>query len=549
MDEIQVGDQQTLAEAFEKADNMLMKRYISNLCDYNIIPLADEIKINNVSNFTRLFKINRVVYEKEEDILDKLASCYNALYACGGSVILMINSDGSNIDYYLGTRAEEGYIATCQSVLSKAIKGNFPGSEVYLLKNNATESVVESIFESNYENRKKSMAAISGVSSFRDSYYESQKEGFVQGIEKLVDAMRGEKYSVVVIADPISQNIMDTIQNGYEELYSNLTPFGSSELNFSANESTAVTKGITTGFSKTVNENLTKTQGYTTGTTKNYSTSSNDGFAFLFSVGSSSTAGHSEMWNETGSEAKTTGTSNMETEQKQESETDTKGSTRGIQIKFQNKSVSNLLDKIDEQLVRLKECRDIGMWNCATYIISDDVQTTKVVASTYQALMRGENSSVENAAINIWSEKNQQSEFEAYLKKLTHPLIDISKNDLIAYVTPTSLISAKELTIQAGLPQKSVPGLPVIEYASFGREVAQQNDSHPDIYLGRIFHMGKEEALDVTVDLQSLASHTFITGSTGSGKSNTIYKLLAELNQKDVKFLVIEPAKGEYKNI
>jgi hypothetical protein len=49
--------------------------------------------------------------------------------------------------------------------------------------------------------------------------------------------------------------------------------------------------------------------------------------------------------------------------------------------------------------------------------------------------------------------------------------------------------------------------------------------------------------------------HTFITGSTGSGKSTTIYSVLEKLKKQIVKetnsyikFLVIEPAKGEYKD-
>nr|WP_230986711.1 DUF87 domain-containing protein [Cohnella fermenti] len=43
--------------------------------------------------------------------------------------------------------------------------------------------------------------------------------------------------------------------------------------------------------------------------------------------------------------------------------------------------------------------------------------------------------------------------------------------------------------------------------------------------------------------------HTFVTGSTGSGKSNTIYQLLAKLQGRGIPFLVIEPAKGEYKQV
>lgn len=48
---------------------------------------------------------------------------------------------------------------------------------------------------------------------------------------------------------------------------------------------------------------------------------------------------------------------------------------------------------------------------------------------------------------------------------------------------------------------------------------------------------------------KSLNMHTFITGSTGSGKSNTVYQILMELRQDRVPFLVIEPAKGEYKDV
>ena len=51
------------------------------------------------------------------------------------------------------------------------------------------------------------------------------------------------------------------------------------------------------------------------------------------------------------------------------------------------------------------------------------------------------------------------------------------------------------------------------------------------------------------LDLNSLSMHTFVTGSTGSGKSNAVYHILREVKKKGVPFLVIEPAKGEYKKI
>ena len=61
--------------------------------------------------------------------------------------------------------------------------------------------------------------------------------------------------------------------------------------------------------------------------------------------------------------------------------------------------------------------------------------------------------------------------------------------------------------------------------------------------------MYHKEDVPVNLNQNSLASHVFVTGSTGSGKSNTIYQLLNEGRKNGLKFLVVEPAKGEYKHV
>ena len=108
-----------------------------------------------------------------------------------------------------------------------------------------------------------------------------------------------------------------------------------------------------------------------------------------------------------------------------------------------------------------------------------------------------------------------------------------------------------------GLPRSTVPGLPVIEHAEFGKEVntyqlsEKETSNRPEdkVTLGRVFDMGLITNKIVELNNNSLNMHTFITGSTGSGKSNTVYQILMELRQDRVPFLVIEPAKGEYKDV
>ena len=115
----------------------------------------------------------------------------------------------------------------------------------------------------------------------------------------------------------------------------------------------------------------------------------------------------------------------------------------------------------------------------------------------------------------------------------------------------TVLISTLDLVHAMNFPRKSVPGFPVAECASFGRNIAPldgENDS-PKTKVGTIWHMRHNDGNPVMLDTDLLTSHVFITGSTGSGKSNTVYQLLDKLCKEGKHFLVVEPTKGEYRSV
>ena len=139
--------------------------------------------------------------------------------------------------------------------------------------------------------------------------------------------------------------------------------------------------------------------------------------------------------------------------------------------------------------------------------------------------MRGENSGVEVCAVNSWRsfEKKQVQLLAEYALNLIHPVFSYQSSAGEIPVTPCSLVSGNELAIHMGLPRKSVCGLPVIEHADFGKEVVSysRRETQATVNLGHVFHMGSECANYVRLDRSSLSMHTFVTGSTGSGKSNT----------------------------
>ncbi len=243
----------------------------------------------------------------------------------------------------------------------------------------------------------------------------------------------------------------------------------------------------------------------------------------------------------------------------------TVGKNEGIHQTFTNYNIKHTLDILEEQMKRLEQSTALGMWDFAAYVMSEDQNVANNVAHSYLALTQGESSYMSQTAVNLWRgdmgrESEDAKEICSYLKELRHPIfglspalttLDIDLNVYPAIVTAATSLSGKELAYSLNFPQKSLAGFPVLECAEFGRNVVSHTPSfeHNQFELGRIFHMNHEETANVRLNKNSLTSHTFITGSTGSGKSNTVYQLLKETASHGVKYLVVEPAKGEYKEL
>lgn len=242
------------------------------------------------------------------------------------------------------------------------------------------------------------------------------------------------------------------------------------------------------------------------------------------------------------------------------------GKNEGITQNFANYNVKHALELLENQMKRLEQSTALGMWDFAAYVLSEDQIIASNVAHSYLALTIGEESFMSKSAINLWrgnvdDEKEAAREICGYLKELRHPLfalnpeatrVDAAYNIYPSVITATTSLSGKELAYSLNFPQKSISGLPVLECAEFGRSVVTYDEINKDdakLELGNIFHMNHMENVTVSLSKKSLASHTFITGSTGSGKSNTVYQIIDKASQENVKFLIIEPAKGEYKNV
>ncbi|MCA0436345.1 MAG: ATP-binding protein [Austwickia sp.] len=105
---------------------------------------------------------------------------------------------------------------------------------------------------------------------------------------------------------------------------------------------------------------------------------------------------------------------------------------------------------------------------------------------------------------------------------------------------PASLLTSRDLAQLVGTPATSVPGLRVRRAPPGHRRPATSGDA---LDLGT--YWGTD--LPAAISLSDLEGHAFVTGTTGSGKTTTLHRLLQEAwNRRRVPFLVIDPVKDDY---
>lgn len=245
------------------------------------------------------------------------------------------------------------------------------------------------------------------------------------------------------------------------------------------------------------------------------------------------------------------------------------GKNDALTQNFVNYDVKNTLELIEKQIKRVEQSTALGMWDFSAYFMSESPIIANNTAHMYLALTQGENSYLSQSAVNLWEYREERKDDIAnimdFIRRLQHPEfeLDIAPDDpsfdpdwlmYPPHVNATVSLTGRELAYSLNLPKKSVSGLPVLESVAFGREVQKftppSEKAPKTLIAGNVYHMRKEDKnIRVKLDIDSLCAHTFITGSTGTGKSNFIYNLLEQIYEEDKHFLVIEPAKGEYKNV
>ena len=588
-----------LLRALGTTEVMVNFNYLQNLSRNGVARFEN---LSSGYDKLRLFKLKSLNYERGIDVTRCFGSVFSAVARYDASVVYLLRFDGNYVELYLGVSCEtKGELSMVYDTFQGAFLGSFKGCDGLdkTLSNEETDKLLAELFD--YEdNDNISVAAISGIAESNGSENTSK----LFGLERLIDGMNHERFVLVVLAEAIPADTITTVRNGYEDLYNSLAPFQQCTLNISASNTKTYAQSVGRTISKTLTQTSGITKGYSRAVSSTKGSSESEalltpknraidvgtslfalgGMAALLKSGAlvadislagilmggayligpltnliratfsdtkrSETKNSADTETDTHHEEKSENTAAAVTDAANESETlsDAHAEGKSLQYTYRNHAVESLLRTIEQRTNSLRRGESEGAFAVSTYIISADNATTNRAASLYRSTFAKVSIEDSNIYVNTWDDRENTANICAALRSMRHPEFFLADDTaVISKVTTCTAVIAQQLPKFFLLPVKSLTGLTVTEHAQFFREGGSDVPYESRLHLGNLYHMGTEERIPIFLDAESMAMHTFITGTTG--KSTAIYNILDSLHQKGLPFMVIEPVKGEYKNL
>lgn len=520
--------------------------------------LEDDKRINIGSNPTIkcsdivFYRIDRITFEDKAPRKEALENVLSAMRVPGVNFLYLIKGDKKGVSFYYGiSRDLIQQIPLSYSmddlgdlVLKPGLESNFRGSKITKLRDEDEQKIIDVLSKMEYVGN---LGGVPGINNDSKNY---------QGVDRMVDVMLGDEFAFLVTAKALPENSIRHFEDGIYEFYDSLVPLSKKNIQIGENSGSTTVDTTTTG------ANVSDADGNQKGTTNNHGKTYQESRSVTKSIEpeESRTEGTSTTNNEE-AYSENSGTSHTHTEATSESKTEgkniSKGESRNTSFEFSNKEVQEWMKYIDEVILkRLDYGKGKGIYiSTITLFTMKEAEMVKL-QNTVTALFSGESGNKVPLRKNLL-EKNGQRQivlrnFQIPIANFVHEISDnevYTRTVLSQYATQNRVylgnwFSVNELSIIAGLPQKEIVGLALREEVEFGLNYKDNMPDDAKVSLGNLVQSGKELEIPVSLDKREMSKHIFVAGVTGSGKTTTCQKLLI---QSKLPFLVIEPAKTEYR--
>ena len=501
-----------------------------------------------------------------------LAACHDPRYA----LLFMISSDGLRNRIYIGVVAREPGTQPrlFADQVGQFLCSNWPGTRVKMVEE--YEQIARHVHMplSTYRHAR----AFTGIPSLKKR---DQSKNYPQSLDRFMRGLRGKPYLYMVIAEPMPEREVGEIISSCHTLSGQVHAFTKATLNRSTGEGTTESasrsEGESTSTAKTTGTSESESEGGSKGVLGTELEKSSGAAKVLKGVGLGAV---SSLLVAAGGPFLLSGMLGMfgqllpsstssAVHGKTSSESETAGRTRGKAFsegtstsesfsfgrEYLNRHAESCEKLLDQSVERFETARAQGCWNVGVYLLSDQVETAAQAQAQLKALVSGEQTASEPVRFHdlspVWDGQAQVA-----LDTFTQPPLRLAAPGQDAFLEHpmgdvfdglTTPMNTEELTLLTNLPLREMPGLPMQPTAYFSLNPPWPEIPANALELGNLLEGGEEiSGLNYDVDIDSLTRHIFITGITGSGKSNTCRRILTELMEREKNFLVIEPAKDEY---
>lgn len=242
--------------------------------------------------------------------------------------------------------------------------------------------------------------------------------------------------------------------------------------------------------------------------------------------------------------SKTKGTTHSISKGYSDAVSNTISNSESISGDIQNGFALELMKMAESMTERLKVGRNIGMWESVVSYSSDSKIASDIIqGSLYSEIASGV---PEVLPPVVFSYKDTCCDANLPVDKLHTQQLMIPKDFFNGTCQSPlcSLVTSEEICGICTIPIDNTVGFEIKESKNYSLNYKHRVE---DKTLGFVCEYDRP-LTNVPFGLSEydLNKHTFVCGITGSGKTNTVKKIL---EQVDKPFLVIEPAKKEYRNI